>query len=72
MTHPDDHVRLNLPDGTSATYFCSTLKLHWPPPEKVKVRGVVFKRVRMSNITDEQIFKMDNVARGAEYEPMDS
>lgn len=79
-TFADDFVRLRLMVGQQNIPL-QVLGLEWPPPERLTildgggVRGAVesdpaehiMKRIRMSEITDEQREGMTHVARGAEY-----
>lgn len=66
-----DFVRLFMDTGTY-TIPCKELGLEWPPPETItQLNGVELgapmTRRQMSVITDEQMAKMTNVARGAVY-----
>ena len=44
------------------------LGLEWPPPEELAFSGLLYRRIRCSQITDEQRESMTHVIRGAEYE----
>lgn len=73
MTFDDDFVQLNLP-GYKGTLrqFCAQLGIDWPPPEFIRISGgpfstPVYRRIRMSEITDAQRAEMTRVCRGAEY-----
>lgn len=69
MTFDDDFV---LVGGVRATL--KSLGLEWPPPPFMRINmhgeldDLFVKRLRMSEITDEQREKMTRVCRGAEYQ----
>lgn len=70
-TFDTDFVRLFMVTG-SHTVPCKAFGLEWPPPETIThLNGVELPapmtRRQMSVITDEQMAKMTNVARGAVY-----
>lgn len=73
MTFEDDFVQLNLPNGRGPLrQTCKALGVDWPPPEFIALAGgpfstPVYRRVRYSEITDEQRQGMTHVCRGAEY-----
>lgn len=67
MTFDDDYVRLLTPFGHK-TIPLLQLGLQWPPPEEISVHGASFKRLRLSQITDDQRAELTRVARGAEYQ----
>jgi hypothetical protein len=46
---------------------CKSISISWPPPEQLILSGITFKRIRFSEITDEQRKGMNNVIRAAEY-----
>lgn len=77
-----DHILLNMVHFGRMRVFLDQLELDWPPPERLYMDGAtkelreaaegddaefVFKRISMSQLTDEQILKCPGVARGAEY-----
>ena len=78
-----DHILLNMTYLGQRRIFIDDLEaIDWPPPERLFMDGethllreatddddtcFVFERIRMSQLTDEQITKCPNVARGAEY-----
>ena len=68
MTFDDDFVRIGMVNAT-----LKSLGLEWPPPPFIEINNhgelsnLLVKRVRMSEITDEQRAKMTRVSRGAEY-----
>lgn len=78
-----DHILLNMEHFGKQRIFVEDLEaIDWPPPERIYMDGetkllraaveeddseFVFKRISMSQLTDEQISKCPNVARGAEY-----
>jgi hypothetical protein len=70
MTFDDDFVRIGMVNAT-----LKSLGLDWPPPPFIEVNNhgelpnLFLKRVRLSEITDEQRSGMTRVARGAEYVP---
>lgn len=71
MTFDDDYIQLALSTGPMRV-TCKKLGIDWPPPEIIKVTGgpfstPVFKRVRFSQISDDQRAGMSRVCRGAEY-----
>lgn len=72
MTFDDDFVRLCTRHGNINTPL-KDLGIEWPPPEVLRLQfggefqSIDYRRVRMSNITDEQRAEMTHVARGAEY-----
>jgi len=76
-----DHMLLNMTIGPQRI-FLECLEFDWPPPERLFMDGgthilraavdgddgqFVFKRISMSQLTDEQMVKCPGVARGAEY-----
>jgi hypothetical protein len=78
-----DHILLNMVNFGKTRVFMEELEsLDWPPPERIYMDGethllreaaegdepeFIFKRISMSQLTDEQMEKCPNVARGAEY-----
>ncbi len=77
-----DHILLNTLHFGPTRVMLEELDLDWPPPERIYMDGetfllraaaegdepeFIFKRISMSQLTDEQIAKCPNVARGAEY-----
>lgn len=74
MTFDNDFMRL---EGLNITL--KSIHLEWPPPPFLKLyrpvatglppEELTYKRVRCSEITDEQRAGMTHVARGAEYLP---
>ena len=68
MTFDDDFARIPIGILDRHINIClKDLQLTWPPPETLVYSGLIYKRERMSEITDEQRKSMTNVARGAEY-----
>ncbi len=76
-----DHILINMSIGPVRIFF-EDLELDWPPPERIYMddrthilrettegdkAAFIFKRIRMSELTDEQMVKCSHVARGAEY-----
>ncbi len=70
MTFNDDFARIHwpAPRGTKDV-FLKLNHLHWPPPPRIYLESTHFKRISMSQITDEQRRTMTHVARGAVYYP---
>ena len=78
-----DHILLNtLHFGPTRVMLDELADISWPPPERIYMDGetfllreavdgdepeFIFKRISMSQLTDEEIAKCPNVARGAEY-----
>jgi hypothetical protein len=68
VTFDDDFIVIGMIRPT-----LKSLGLTWPPPPFIEINNHgelpnrLFKRVRYSDITDEQRSKMTHVARGAEY-----
>lgn len=78
-----DHILLNMVNfGQTRVMIDELDSLDWPPPERIYMDGethllreardgdetmFIFKRISMSQLTDEQMEKCPNVARGAEY-----
>ncbi len=86
MTHKDDFLRLNLQYYGQVNVHLNYVDLSWPPPKFIVMdddtkdlreatkdddRDIIFERTSMSEITDEQIENMTNVARGADYKYVD-
>lgn len=69
MVFDDDFVRLKMGKHIR-DLNCKKNGLDWPPPELITVNGFLFRRLRYSQIPDEDRATMANVARGAEYEPV--
>lgn len=72
MTFDDDYIQIVLPNGEIVRQTCQKLGIAWPPPEFIQIDGPLsmaprFRRVRFSQISDEQRDGMDRVCRGAEY-----
>lgn len=82
MNHEHDHVVLKMILVGTQRFFLSheNVALDWPPPKRIffddkKLREAregdapegIFTRIRMSQLTDEQMKKIPHVARGAEY-----
>ncbi len=76
-----DHILLNMSIGPVRIFF-EDLGFDWPPPERIfmddlthKLReategdkaAFIFKRISMSQLTDEQMLTCTYIARGAEY-----
>lgn len=70
MTFEDDFMFFNMLNGTVKRLTLKSQNLEWPPPEHVQLYGFPFKRIRMSEIPDEERAQMTHVFRGAEYEPL--
>lgn len=71
MTFDDDYIQLRLSTGPMRVPL-KQLGIDWPPPEFIEITGGPFstprfRRVRFSQITDEQRKRMTHVCRGAEY-----
>lgn len=71
MTFDDDYIHFCLSTGPLRA-TCKELGLNWPPPERIVVVGrplssIVFRRIRHSQITDDERRAMTHVCRGAEY-----
>ncbi len=78
-----DHILLNMVMMGPQRIFLEDLELiDWPPPARIYMddkskllreavdgddSAFVFKRISMSNLTDEQMESCPGVARGAEY-----
>jgi hypothetical protein len=68
MTFDDDFIRIPISVlDRNINVTLKTLGLEWPPPEEFIWLGLVYKRERYSEITDEQRAGMTHVVRGAEY-----
>lgn len=76
-----DHILINMSIGPVRIFF-EDLGFDWPPPERLYMDDLthelreaaegdkaafIFKRISMSSLTDEQMTRCTNVARGAEY-----
>lgn len=72
MTFDDDFIAFNF-DPTVRTGVvrqrCKDVGVEWPPPERLERFGTAFKRLRYSQISDEDRADMTHVCRGAEYVP---
>jgi len=80
-TFPDDFVRLHTVIMGTINVPMGAIGLEWPPPEFIVLGEggtaraaadddppeAIMRRVRMSEITDEQRRNWSRVARGAEY-----
>ncbi len=78
-----DHILINMISFGRQRIFLENLEaIDWPPPERIymddetkllraSVEGdepaFIFKRISISQLTDEQIAKCPGIARGAEY-----
>jgi len=77
-----DHVLLNMVHFGRRRIFLENLEFDWPPPERLFMDGethllreagdaddkqFIFKRISMSQLTDEQMQRCPHIARGAEY-----
>lgn len=77
-----DHILLNMVMMGPQRIFLEALEFDWPPPERLFfdsethiLRAAaegdearrIFKRISMSQLTDEQMVKLPGIARGAEY-----
>lgn len=68
MTFYDDYMRLVDVGRMGFTdFYCRQQGFDWPPPEQINYHGRVYRRSRMSGITDKQRETMTHVCRGAEY-----
>jgi hypothetical protein len=68
MTFDDDFIRIPISViDRSINVPLKMLGLEWPPPEEISYSGLIYKRERYSEITDEQRKDMTHVVRGAEY-----
>ena len=75
-----DHILINMSVGPVRILF-DDLEFDWPPPERLYMdrtdglreaiegdeAAFIFKRIRMSELTDEQMLTCSQIARGAEY-----
>lgn len=68
MTFDDDFVMFQTEAGPRRV-FLKNIGKTWPPPERIDLMGFMYRRERMSEITDEQRAEMTHVCRGAEYIP---
>lgn len=68
MTFGDDSIRLMDPEG-ERFLCCASLDFDWPPPEKIEVTGRQYRRIRFSNITDDERAESQVLVRIAVYEP---
>lgn len=71
MTFDDDYIQLRTPNGPLRV-TCKQVGCDWPPPELIGIAGgpfstPVYRRIRYSQISDEQRAGMTRVCRGAEY-----
>jgi hypothetical protein len=71
MTFDDDFCQIHFLTGRHRNIACNNLHINWPPPEVLDYCGFQYKRIRYSEITDEQRDGMEHVARGAEYRPIE-
>ena len=77
-----DHILLNMMAFGRRRIFLEDLEFDWPPPERLFMDGetsllraaadgddkqFIFKRISMSQLTDEQMQSCPHIARGAEY-----
>lgn len=77
-----DHILLNMKFFGRPRLLIEDLEFDWPPPARLYMDGethllreaadgdeaeFIFKRISMSQLTDEQMERCPNVARGAEY-----
>lgn len=77
-----DHILLNMVNFGRQRIFIEDLEFDWPPPERLYMDGetqllraasgdddkrFIFKRISMSQLTDEQMVQCSGIARGAEY-----
>ncbi len=77
-----DHILLNMNFFGRPRLFLEDLQFDWPPPERLFMDGgdghlreavdgddarFIFKRISMSQLTDEQMAKCTHIARAAEY-----
>ena len=67
MTFDDDFIRLKLDNGHK-DILCKLNGYEFPPPEEITLMGFTFKRIRYSQVDDDDRKKMTRVVRGAEYE----
>lgn len=72
MTFDDDAMVFNMLTGRPKRVFCKAVDLEWPPPLLVNFMGFPFRRISMSELTDEQRKEMTHVFRGAVYEAIEA
>lgn len=65
-TLDDDFIQLQRQVDT-LNVPCSQIGVEWPPPPLMVFAGMVYQRVSLSALTDEESQAMPNVARGALY-----
>lgn len=65
-TQPNDFIRLCFEGGQFKDLLIKKSGMQWPPPMLVSYGGIIYRRKRMSELTDEAAAH-PNVARGAEY-----
>lgn len=68
MLHENDFIRFQFDHG-KIDQPAKALVKDWPPPEELEFMGFQFKRLRYSELTDEQMKEVGKyIIRGAEYE----
>lgn len=71
LSLPNDFIRIPFNGQSGQAQFdisCALNGIEWPPPEELTILGHRYRRIRMSQLTDEEARGMDMIARGAEYE----
>lgn len=71
MTFDNDFIQFNTESGPKRITL-NSVQLEWPPPERIKILEFVYVLIRRSEITDEHRSRMRHIARGAEYQLVDS
>jgi hypothetical protein len=66
MTFDDDFLVILTESGVRRL-TCRSLAIEWPPPETINILSFIYRRQRMSEISDEARAQMTHVCRGAEY-----
>lgn len=72
MTFEDDFIQLEFGEGVMRRAACVKNNIEWPPPQTLNIYGIMFERVSMSQITDEERSNMSHVCRGALYKIKES
>lgn len=66
MTFDNDFLLLQLSTGPTR-FRCKDLGIAWPPPAYIDVANGRFRRLRMSELTDDERAGAPFMCRGAEY-----